>query len=163
MEKSPCPANTLETATKSTSQCSPLYHSTRIIITSVTLWTSVIYSSAHLLVPIRSSCPIRSTLCILWWQLKITPPSFDCYLHTFGWIRLKQDLFKPKIYLMLKGKLVKFDQGSRTYLKYRIHSNSSALSVSKTLSSCIMMGLTYDLKSVNFWNKNHRFHLFLCA
>ena len=47
--------------------------------------------------------------------------------------------------------------------QYRIHSNSSALRLSKTRSWWIMMGSEYDLKSMHFWYKNHRFHLFLCA
>ncbi len=50
-----------------------------------------------------------------------------------------------------------------SFVDYRIHSNSSALSVNKTWSWCIIMGSKSDLKSMHFWFKNHRFYLILCS
>ena len=48
-------------------------------------------------------------------------------------------------------------------LSYRIHSNSSALSVGKTWCRCIVMGSNSDPQSMHFLYKNHWFHVFLCA
>ncbi len=43
----------------------------------------------------RSLCPIRNTPSLLWWKYKMIPSLFHSYLHKFGYVHLKHDLFKP--------------------------------------------------------------------
>ena len=51
------------------------------------------------IVPVRSSCLIKSASSTLWWQFKIILCSFDSYLHHFGKIHLKHHSFKPFLYI----------------------------------------------------------------
>ncbi len=101
--------------------------------------------------------PVKDTRGLVKSVCKSHHMAYRLFFHRFGF--LQQHYFK---------RLLQHFSTSRKSCLHRevtshIHSNSSALGVSKAWSWCIMMAPKSDLKSMHFRSKNHRFHLFLVS